>query len=93
MREWKRVTRAHMTPLAKNNLAAPNIQLGDRGSLSNRILLGSQLSLEISFFPGEEIHLMLQAHRDGLHKKNNNNKNNDKNDDHGGDVFFYYYYL
>ena len=77
-----------MTPLAKNNLAAPNIQLGDRGSLSNRILLGSQLSLEISFFPGEEIHLMLQAHRDGLHKKNNNNKNNDKNDDHGGDVFF-----
>ena len=33
MRGWKRITRTHMTPLAKKNLAAPDIQLGDRGSL------------------------------------------------------------
>ena len=33
MRGWKRITRTHMTPLAKNNLAAPDIRLGDRGSL------------------------------------------------------------
>ena len=34
MRGWKRITRTHMTPLAKNNLAAPDIRLGDRGSLT-----------------------------------------------------------
>ena len=33
MRGWKQITRTHMTPLAKNNSAAPNIRLGDRGSL------------------------------------------------------------
>ena len=34
MRGWKRITRTHLTPLAKNNLAAPDIRLGDHGSLS-----------------------------------------------------------
>ena len=35
MRRWKRITRTHMTPLAKNNLAAPDIRLGDRDSLKS----------------------------------------------------------
>ena len=35
MRGWKRTTRTHLTPLAKNNLAAPEIRLGDRGSLNH----------------------------------------------------------
>ena len=33
MRGWKRITRTHMTPLTNNNLAAPDIRLGGRGSL------------------------------------------------------------
>ena len=33
MRGWKRITRTQITPLAKNNLAAPDIRLGGRGSL------------------------------------------------------------
>ena len=38
MRGWKRITRRQMTPLAKNNLAAPGIRLGGRGSLTGTAL-------------------------------------------------------
>ena len=42
-----------MTPLSKNNLAAPNIRLGDRGSLTTDTSTTTLGEADISLYKGE----------------------------------------